>query len=577
MVPFGLLGKTTVLVDVICRYIFEKPNEKRRLMVTAPSNKAVTVLASRVMDSVNHDIASLHAVLIGDADKLLGDDANSSKRSPLRSIFVFSYVQSLVEDYNKLKNTCLVWDHPTSFEMKARVQRETKLLGIRIRRCFVLVPEAIEQCLKRIDSLIGKDNAAFDVKTITCVVEQLQGHMLAAPKEDIAKHLLASADVIFCTLVTSGCIMIRETSPISDLIVDEAAAATEPELCIPFHLRPSRLLAVGDPLQLPSVVKSKRAERLGLAKSLHERLMYGCGRPYIMLNKQYRMNPTIASFPSYCFYESKVKNGKNVAASTYKARATLLDGKPFIFLRVKGFEEQLPCGSYQNLEEAEAVVDLVKQLRDSQSQTDPQWFIAERIRVITFYRAQATLLNKKFQQRRLGKVVAASVDSSQGCEAEIVILSFVRSFKRGKSGRAAVVPSSFNSAGFLEDDRRMNVALTRAKHQLICVGNTTHFLKFQRANTIKLLVRKSYDKGQIHDFPSSNVVRMQTKLVTSNEENGKRSSSNSLGNSINVSPQPKSITSTKSANCCRKSHAHPNGGDWPSKRQKSEEKNLIAP
>ena len=96
--------------------------------------------------------------------------------------------------------------------------------------------------------------------------------------------LLQSANVIFCTLASAGSSIIKKTSHIDDLIVDEAAAATEPELYIPLHLQPKRLLAVGDPLQLPATVLSRRAIHLGYAKSLHERLMYDCKYDHIMLD-----------------------------------------------------------------------------------------------------------------------------------------------------------------------------------------------------------------------------------------------------------------------------------------------------
>jgi superfamily I DNA and/or RNA helicase len=108
----------------------------------------------------------------------------------------------------------------------------------------------------------------------------------------------------------------KQTRRIDDLLVDEAAAATEPELCIPFHLQPTRLLAVGDPLQLPALVVSPYAMQLGLAKSLHQRLMLdNCGDnkdEHVMLDVQYRMKPEISLFPSRHFYNGQLTNGPNV-------------------------------------------------------------------------------------------------------------------------------------------------------------------------------------------------------------------------------------------------------------------------
>ncbi|OEU17912.1 hypothetical protein FRACYDRAFT_164706, partial [Fragilariopsis cylindrus CCMP1102] len=82
---------------------------------------------------------------------------------------------------------------------------------------------------------------------------------------------------------------------------------------------------------------------------------------------------------------------------------------------------------------------------------------SDKIRIITFYSAQvATLKQMLHKEGGMSNVLVATVDSSQGCEADIVILSFVR---------------TSNNAGFLKDNRRMNVALTRAKYKLICLGN----------------------------------------------------------------------------------------------------------
>jgi superfamily I DNA and/or RNA helicase len=297
-----------------------------------------------------------------------------------------------------------------------------------------------------------------------CNVENHKAHTTFEPHTQ--KQLLLSANVIFCTLASAGGAVMRKTSRIDDLIVDEAAAATEPELCIPLHLRPKRLLAVGDPLQLPATVLSRRAMDLGLAKSLHERLMHECEFDYVMLNVQYRMSCQISAFPSARFYKSQIGNGPNVSGPLYLNGARLLHQLPYCLLQVEGKEEQGVGGSYCNRREAEKVANLIVDLQNIAQRESPHgslWHTADRIRVITFYQAQVSLIKRCLHERGLGnKILVATVDSSQGCEADVVILSFVRSHTEW---------SNRPTAGFLTDDRRVNVALTRAKYQLIGVGN----------------------------------------------------------------------------------------------------------
>jgi hypothetical protein len=79
------------------------------------------------------------------------------------------------------------------------------------------------------------------------------------------------------------------------------------------------------------------------------------------------------------------------------------------------------------------------------------------------------------------------VDSSQGCEADIVLVSFVRS----NPGYGTVR----RSAGFLADDRRINVAMTRARYQLICVGDAKGTLSQSGAVTLKSIVQDAQDRG----------------------------------------------------------------------------------
>lgn len=141
--------------------------------------------------------------------------------------------------------------------------------------------------------------------------------------------------------------------------------------------------------------------------------------------------------------------------SDYLGKARLLNGQTYSFLQVTGFEKQAQSGSFENQAEAHVVVELVQELQQNSHRNcvPGKWHSADRIRIITFYQAQVFLIKRLLFNRRLHDVVVATVDSSQGCEADIVIVSFVRS--HGSHGKSSV--------GFLTDDRRMNVAITRGK------------------------------------------------------------------------------------------------------------------
>lgn len=162
------------------------------------------------------------------------------------------------------------------------------------------------------------------------------------------------------------------------------------------------------------------------------------------------MKPELSQFPSKHFYDGKVLDGLNVVSHKYNFNGKLLvEGQNYCFLQVDGFEKQVRSGSFENYAEAQAVVKLVQQ---ASRQMSGRWQSADRIRVICFYTAQVALIKRLLYKSRLSDVVVATVDSSQGSEADIVLVSFVRS--RGHS----------KSVGFLTDDRRMNVAITRGKY-----------------------------------------------------------------------------------------------------------------
>lgn len=485
-------------MTIIGRYV-QQPTEdccdpffpvgSRRLLVCAPTNKAIVVLASRFLKA--HSTSETNCVIVGDADKLL----ENGRASPLRRIFLYSWMQVIIEEYRKLRNAFMPGSPGPNINA---LQQKAQRLQIQLSRNFAskgskeMICATAEVC-----DMLRRIGLGQDASGIVPRIESLIKLLGDIPSDLVYRQVLNNADIIFCTLSCSGGAVFKHKQPVHDLIVDEAAAATEPEVCIPLHLKPSRVLLVGDPLQLPATILSRKAATLGLAKSLQERLMLECGHPHVMLNIQYRMKPDIARFPSSRFYDSKLLNGSNVVGPSYgidnrhngRARV-LLGGRPYTFLQVAGVEEQGVGGSYRNPAEAQVVVDLLTHLRDEH---DKDWMSDHRIRVITYYQAQVALLKRLFRQHNLADVVVATVDSSQGCESDMVLVSLVRSTSTSKGAAGKV--------GFLSDDRRVNVSLTRARYQLVCIGNARQ-LQTCSSETIRQLAIDAHERGCVLPYPS---------------------------------------------------------------------------
>ncbi|GBG32530.1 Regulator of nonsense transcripts 1-like [Hondaea fermentalgiana] len=274
------------------------------------------------------------------------------------------------------------------------------------------------------------------------------------------QEFLQTAEVLFCTLAVSGRKSVRaanEAAGLSFLIIDEAAQAVEAETWVALQSVPDRMLLVGDPKQLSATVTSSVAQDLGFGRSLMERLMWGLSLPYHLLKVQYRMHPDISRFPVRFFYNNELEDGSNVRGPSpdWFAARGLMDPwyGPYAFLDVpNGREERQGRGSsYYNDAEAEIVARLAQNL--VQRGVD----VAKELIVITFYSGQVRTIATALSRHHIRNVVVSTVDSFQGSEASVVILSFVRANREGR-------------VGFLSDLRRLNVALTRAKHSLILVG-----------------------------------------------------------------------------------------------------------
>ena len=531
-----------LLTSVICRYIIDSrklEHKKRRLMVCAPTNKAVTVLCDRFLTTFSDDEAyPCNAVLLGDEDKLLENEMRARgnatlRNSKLRDSFLYTFVDAIKDDYLFVRKVL----DKANFNLLDRIQKI-------VRRLKNLLTQKVSDNnvvanAHGIAKLIQKFSKSRDMRYPTEIINKIDlivSMISAWNREFIWQEVLNSADVIFCTLGSSGSSLLKKTiSEIDDLIVDEAAAATEPEIYIPFQYLPRRLLCVGDPKQLPATITSQYAEKMGLSKSLHERLMYDCDHDHIMLDTQYRMKPALSEFPSNNFYGGRLRNGRNVFSSHKTSWTSVVGRTDYTLYQIYGKEEQNRSGSIENRAEANAVVQIVDDFRHASRNLSSDWCSINRLRIITFYQAQVCLIKRLLRSRNLGNVLVATVDSSQGCEADFVIISFVRSINR--PGRSTV--------GFLSDDRRLNVALTRAKYQLICVGNIEGMAKLSdsKGGSMKHLAIDAFNRRLVYPFS----FKGESSCKTLSDNKSESFVINEAGHlSIRGNPKKISITSSSS-------------------------------
>lgn len=263
-------------------------------------------------------------------------------------------------------------------------------------------------------------------------------------------------------------------------IVDEATQILEPQLLWILSAKSSdgrdavgKFVLIGDHKQLPAVVLQRKEEsevhdeglrKIGLYNlkdSLFERLY----RLHLsethswtldMLCRQGRMHPDVAFFPNQAFYEGRLEPvGLPHQQEEIKA--------PVQFVPSSRDTESL--SGKTNRHEAKIVADWAERVwKEAPEAFDPNHTLG----IITPYRSQIALIKKELQAKGIPALSEVSVDTVeryQGSERDVILYSFCVNYRY----QLKFLPNLTEENG-VQIDRKLNVAMTRARKRLVIVG-----------------------------------------------------------------------------------------------------------
>lgn len=443
-------GKTTTLSAALALYSLSNPG--KRVLVCAPSNTATDNLVIGVKRALGKLGAS--------TDQLLR--IGTTARATTEAVFPFLAGSRLSEEHaSELKNARTALTKAEAGYAKAKTK--LKATGGDKQHLYAC-RDAVRAAMK--DLAVAQKEG----------LEQIYG-----------------SRIVFATLsgvCSEACSRAARSSNGFDLvIIDEAGQALDVALVSAILMSKARLVLAGDPKQLtPTILTDGAKGDKVFSKPFMARLVENPAlaetSSLIMLEKQFRFNQDICAFPSSMFYGGKLvpdaTNAEISLSDTYFlgpgwfdlcSDDTITRDPRVIFLDTSSAEYDetkqdgsggiAPQFSIYNEGEAELVTRFVNYLFSKLEQAGVDT-PAHVLGCISPYSAQVSLLQSKLADWVEKGLEISTVDSFQGREKEIIIISMTRS-------------NSDHDLGFLTDYARINVSITRAKRLLVIVGNSLMF------------------------------------------------------------------------------------------------------
>lgn len=373
-----------------------------KILICAPSNGAIDEIGKRlfkVKDFLKRSKLKrdLRIIRIGQEDKM----NNYVKQN--------MFIDSLIEKNLKLNKDEKKKIHENEFQKESELRR-LELEENRLERDKKF--DELKEIKSRLNILRNQVNYyekhLIEANKPILNIEQM--------KKKFRNDLLIKSDIVLTTLsscCSSSLLQIFDNNRIFNCcIIDECSQCTEPELLMPLSFSSiSKLILIGDPMQLPATTISPIASRYGFSRSLFERFYnyihsFPTNKEYlIMLNIQYRMHSEICSLPSRLFYDNKLSTDSEVDNRNF----------PLIPYMVFDVQDTLECKSnvknIHNQRESEFVLKLADScsaLINSYKQFDNQ---LTKIGIITPYQGQRKLLENQLNQN--SKKIKIEVNTSK--------------------------------------------------------------------------------------------------------------------------------------------------------------------
>ena len=308
-------------------------------------------------------------------------------------------------------------------------------------------------------------------------------------RDNLKLVLLKEAKLVFSTVNVSG----RELFNFVHFdvtVVDEATQLVQAETAILFRRQLKCLVLVGDDKQLPATVMSPSSQSCGYGTSLFSRLV-AMKYPHSLLNIQYRMHPEISRWPRVEFYDGMVIDGDNVKSSAYSREWHSTFPPLSLFNLEIGWEQTHTSGSKYNEAEDMLVRHIIQRFRALNKGSKEVLTVG----VVSPYKEQVNRLSDLACKEKHNLTIRTNtVDGFQGQECDIIIFSAVRSNQNG-------------NIGFLSDERRLNVAVTRAKLCLIVICSVP---TVSSNETWSSLISHATIHKHYRDWNTSDVIKKAT-------------------------------------------------------------------